>query len=214
MSDLQKAFREHLAQTSPFPLALDIVHAEGCLLRDREGRSYLDLVAGLAVNNFALGQPSLDEVFFALTGRPPEGFDVAGQQQSGGDFFGFGGGGGRRQGPMRGSDLRFDLEMDFEESYTGSEKTIQIPREETCTACNGTRSASGAQPEICGQCRGAGQLRYQQGFLIVSRPCGQCSGTGRIVRNPCQTCRGTGRTTQDRRVTVRIPAGIATGAAA
>jgi molecular chaperone DnaJ len=128
-----------------------------------------------------------------------------------GDFFGFGGGGARRQGPMRGSDLRFDLEIAFEESYSGSEKTIQIPREETCTTCNGTRSASGAQPEVCGQCRGAGQLRYQQGFLIVSRPCGQCSGTGRIVRDPCQTCRGTGRTTQDRRVTVKIPAGIAHG---
>lgn len=127
-----------------------------------------------------------------------------------GDFFGFGGG-SRRQGPTRGSDLRFDLEITFEESYTGSEKTIQIPREETCKACNGTRSASGTTPETCGQCRGTGQLRFQQGFLIVSRPCGQCSGTGRIVRDPCQVCRGTGRTTQDRRVTVRIPAGIADG---
>src|SRR5690606_4661646 len=117
----------------------------------------------------------------------------------------------RRQGPTRGSDLRFDLEITFEESYTGSEKTIQIPREETCKACNGTRSASGTTPETCGQCRGTGQLRFQQGFLIVSRPCGQCSGTGRIVRDPCQVCRGTGRTTQDRRVTVRIPAGIADG---
>jgi molecular chaperone DnaJ len=127
-----------------------------------------------------------------------------------GDFFGFGGG-ARRQGPARGSDLRFDLEISFEESYTGSEKTIQIPREETCKACNGTRSASGAQPDICGQCRGSGQLRFQQGFLVVSRPCNQCSGTGRIVKDPCQVCRGSGRTTQDRRVTVRIPAGIADG---
>jgi molecular chaperone DnaJ len=128
-----------------------------------------------------------------------------------GDFFGFGGGARRQGGPARGSDLRFDLEVSFEESFAGSEKTIQIPREETCTACNGSRSASGALPDICGQCRGAGQLRFQQGFLIVSRPCGQCSGTGRIVKNPCQTCRGAGRVTQDRRVTVRIPAGIADG---
>ncbi|ODS57053.1 MAG: molecular chaperone DnaJ [Acidobacteria bacterium SCN 69-37] len=127
-----------------------------------------------------------------------------------GDFFGFGGG-SRRQGPMRGSDLRYDLEISFDESYSGSEKTIQIPREETCTACNGTRSANGELPDICPQCRGAGQLRFQQGFLIVSRPCSQCSGTGRIVRHPCQTCRGAGRTTQDRRVTVKIPAGIADG---
>lgn len=128
-----------------------------------------------------------------------------------GDFFGFGGGGGRRQGPMRGSDLRFDLEISFDESYAGSEKTIQIPREETCATCNGSRSANGELPDICSQCRGSGQLRFQQGFLIVSRPCNQCSGAGRIVRNPCQTCRGTGRTTQDRRVTIKIPAGIADG---
>lgn len=127
-----------------------------------------------------------------------------------GDFFGFGGG-TRRQGPARGSDLRYDLAISFEDSFTGSEKTIQIPREETCTTCNGTRSESSAPPEVCGQCRGTGQLRFQQGFLIVSRPCAQCSGTGRIVRNPCQACRGAGRVTQDRRVTVRIPAGIADG---
>jgi molecular chaperone DnaJ len=127
-----------------------------------------------------------------------------------GDFFGFGGG-SRRQGPARGSDLRFDLEISFEESYTGTETTIQIPREENCETCKGTRAAPGSTAETCTQCRGAGQLRFQQGFLIVSRPCGQCSGTGQIVRNPCPACRGTGRTTTDRRVTVRIPAGIADG---
>jgi molecular chaperone DnaJ len=128
-----------------------------------------------------------------------------------GDFFGFGGGGGRRSGPMRGADLRFDLEITFDESYTGNETTIQIPREENCTTCKGTRSASGSAPETCTQCRGTGQLRFQQGFMIVSRPCAQCSGSGQIVRNPCQACRGTGRMVQERRVTVRIPAGIADG---
>lgn len=128
-----------------------------------------------------------------------------------GDFFGFGGGASRRNGPTRGADLRYDIEIEFDESYEGSEKTIQIPREETCTTCNGTRSASGSLPDICSQCRGSGQLRFQQGFLVVSRPCNQCAGSGRIVRDPCATCRGTGRTTQDRRVTVRIPAGIADG---
>ena len=127
-----------------------------------------------------------------------------------GDFFGVGGG-ARRPGPMRGADLRFDLEISFEESYAGSETTIQIPREENCTTCKGSRSASGATPETCTQCRGTGQLRFQQGFMIVSRPCGQCSGTGQVVRNPCQACRGTGRMVQERRVTVRIPAGIADG---
>jgi molecular chaperone DnaJ len=125
-----------------------------------------------------------------------------------GDFFGFG---GRRGGPARGADLRFDLEISFEESYAGTETTIQIPREELCETCKGTRAAPGTSPETCPHCRGTGQLRFQQGFLLVSRPCAQCAGTGQTVRNPCPACRGAGRTTRDRRVTVRIPAGIADG---
>jgi molecular chaperone DnaJ len=125
-----------------------------------------------------------------------------------GDFFGFGGG-NRRQGPARGSDLRYDLEISFEESFGGTETTIQIPREENCETCHGTRAAPGSSPETCSQCRGSGQVRFQQGFLIVSRPCGTCQATGQVVRRPCPTCRGAGRTSKDRRVTVRIPAGIA-----
>ncbi len=128
-----------------------------------------------------------------------------------GDFFGFGG--GRRQpgGPERGSDLRFDLEIEFNDSFTGTETTIQIPREESCESCKGSGAAPGSSPETCPQCRGAGQLRFQQGFLVVARPCGQCRGTGRIIPKPCPSCRGTGRQTKDRRVTVKIPAGIAEG---
>jgi molecular chaperone DnaJ len=127
-----------------------------------------------------------------------------------GDFFGFGGG-ARRGGPARGADLRFDLEIPFEESFNGAETTIQIPREENCETCKGTGAAPGTSRETCPQCRGAGQLRYQQGFLVVARTCGQCGGTGQIVRTPCTTCRGQGRISRDRRVTVRIPAGIADG---
>ena len=126
-----------------------------------------------------------------------------------GDFFGFGG--GRRAGPSRGADLRYDLEISFEESFAGTESTIQIPREETCDTCKGTRAAKGSSVETCPQCRGTGQLRFQQGFLVVARPCGQCGATGQIVRNPCPTCRGTGRVARDRRVTVRIPPGIDDG---
>ena len=126
-----------------------------------------------------------------------------------GDFFGFGG--GRRPGPTRGADLRFDLEISFEESYTGTETTIQIPREEACETCHGSGAAPGTSRETCPQCSGRGQLRYQQGFLVVSRTCGQCQGTGQIVPKPCLTCRGIGRTVKERRVTVRIPAGIADG---
>ena len=129
-----------------------------------------------------------------------------------GDFFGFGGfGGARRAGPARGADLRFDLEISFDESYRGVETTIQIPREEACDACKGSGAAPGTSRETCPQCRGTGQLRYQQGFLVVARTCGQCGGAGQIVRQPCTACRGTGRVARERRVTVKIPAGIADG---
>ncbi len=128
-----------------------------------------------------------------------------------GDFFGFGGGRRQAGGPERGADLRFDLEIAFADSFAGTETTIQIPREEACETCKGSGAAPGTSRETCPQCRGAGQLRYQQGFLVVARPCGQCRGTGQIIPKPCTACRGTGRTTKDRRVTVKIPAGIAEG---
>lgn len=133
-----------------------------------------------------------------------------------GDIFGFGdlfgaGGGGRRRGAGRGADLRYDLEISFEESARVTETTIQIPRQETCKTCHGSGAAAGSQPKTCSTCHGRGQLRYQQGFLTVARTCGQCGGTGSIITNPCAACRGAGRVQKDRKLTVKIPAGIATG---
>lgn len=131
-----------------------------------------------------------------------------------GDIFGFGDMfGSRRQrgGPQRGADLRYDLEISFEESARGSETTIQIPRQENCDTCHGSGAAPGSKPTTCPQCQGRGQLRYQQGFFTVARTCGQCRGTGQIVAKPCQTCRGAGRVQKEKKLTVRIPAGIATG---
>jgi molecular chaperone DnaJ len=130
-----------------------------------------------------------------------------------GDIFGFSDafGGRRRGGPQRGADLRYDLEISFEESARETETSIQIPRQEVCDVCRGTGSAEGAAPATCPQCRGRGQLRYQQGFFTVARSCGQCGGTGSIITKPCTTCRGAGRVEKERKLTVRIPAGIATG---
>jgi molecular chaperone DnaJ len=132
-----------------------------------------------------------------------------------GDIFGigdiFGPGGRRRGGPQRGSDLRYDLEISFEESARGTETSIQIPRQETCDTCKGSGAAAGSQPTTCPQCQGRGQLRYQQGFFTVARTCGQCRGTGTVIAKPCATCKGQGRVPKERKITVRIPAGIATG---
>ena len=128
-----------------------------------------------------------------------------------GDIFGFGSSGSRRAGPQRGADLRYDLEITFEESAKGSETAIQIPRQEPCESCQGSGAAPGTKPTTCPQCQGRGQLRYQQGFFTVARTCGQCRGSGQIIAKPCPTCRGAGRVQKERKITVRIPAGIATG---
>jgi molecular chaperone DnaJ len=131
-----------------------------------------------------------------------------------GDIFGIGemfGGQRRRGGPQRGADLRYDLEISFDESAKGVETTIQIPRQEACETCHGSGAAPGSKPQTCPQCHGRGQLRYQQGFFTVARTCGQCRGTGSIISSPCPTCRGAGRVQHQRKLTVKIPAGIATG---
>jgi len=130
-----------------------------------------------------------------------------------GDIFGFGDafGGGRRRGPQRGADLRYDLEISFDDAVAGTETTLQIPRDETCEHCNGSGAASGSQPETCPKCKGRGQIHYQQGFLTVARTCGHCRGAGRVITKPCQVCQGRGQTSRERKLTVKIPAGIDTG---
>lgn len=127
-----------------------------------------------------------------------------------GDIFGFGGG-SRRSGPQRGADLRYDLEIKFEQAAKGAETHIQIPRHETCGSCKGNGAAPGTSPATCPQCRGTGQLRYQQGFFTVARTCGQCRGAGKVITKPCPECKGAGTQEQQRKLTVKIPAGIATG---
>ena len=131
-----------------------------------------------------------------------------------GNMFGFGdlfGGGRRRGGPQRGADLRYDLEISFEESAKGVETAVQIPRQEICATCKGSGAADGSSPTGCPQCRGQGQVRFQQGFFTVARTCPQCRGAGKVITKPCQTCHGEGRVTRERKITVKIPAGVATG---
>jgi len=130
-----------------------------------------------------------------------------------GDIFGFGDifGGRRRGGPQRGADLRYDLEITFEEAAKGTETSIQIPRQENCETCQGSGSAPGSAPQTCSQCRGQGQVRFQQGFFTVARTCPQCRGAGKIITKACSTCRGAGRITREKKLTVKIPAGIGTG---
>jgi molecular chaperone DnaJ len=133
-----------------------------------------------------------------------------------GDLFGFGGGagGGRRSGGgmTRGSDLRYDLTLTFEEAAFGTETKLRIPRLETCPRCSGQGGADGAKPVACSACGGRGQVRYSQGFFTVARTCPQCQGEGRVITKPCPECGGEGRVEAERSVSVKIPAGVDTGA--
>jgi molecular chaperone DnaJ len=127
-----------------------------------------------------------------------------------GDLFGFG---GRRQrgGPRRGADLRYNLELAFSEAAFGAETQIQIARAEGCTACKGNGAAPGTSPTTCATCRGAGQVTFQQGFFSVARACGKCRGTGKVVATPCETCHGIGQVEAERKLTIKVPAGVDTG---
>jgi molecular chaperone DnaJ len=173
------------------------------VLADTDKRSLYDRFGHQGVN--AAGGGGFDPTVFS-------GFeDILGGL---GDIFGFGdlfGGGRRRGGPQRGADLRYDLEITFEEAARGAETAVQIPRQENCETCHGSGAAPGSSPTVCQQCRGQGQVRFQQGFFTVARTCPQCRGAGKVISKPCQACRGAGRVAHERKITVKIPAGIATG---
>jgi len=142
-----------------------------------------------------------------------EGFDF-GRGGGGADIFGdifedfFG---GRRSRTERGSDLQYNLELSFEEAIYGKDVKLKIPRWEKCQECNGSGAKSSAGIKTCPGCRGTGQLRFQQGFFSVSRPCSQCEGSGQVITDPCAACRGKKRVHRERTLSVTIPAGIETG---
>jgi len=133
-------------------------------------------------------------------------------------FFGQTMGGGMQSGepgPERGSDLRVVLEITLEQAAHGLERTITIPREETCSACFGTGAEKGSAPETCARCRGAGQVRYGRqtpfGSFQQITTCPGCGGTGRVIRKPCRECHGRGRVQAKREISVAVPAGIDEG---
>jgi molecular chaperone DnaJ len=206
-AEIKKAYRklamQHHPDRNPGDKAAEEAFKEAAeayaVLADADKRAAYDRFGHAGVNQGA--SQGFDPSIFSDFG------DIFGGL---GDIFGFGGGRSAR-GPRRGSDLRYDLEISFEESASGTETSLRIPREETCETCRGSGAAAGSGPETCSQCRGLGQIRYQQGFFTVARTCNQCRGAGRIITKPCPTCRGNGRVTHERQLTVKIPAGIATG---
>jgi molecular chaperone DnaJ len=144
-----------------------------------------------------------------------EGFSGGFQNVNINDIFGeiFGdifGGQRRRGGRNRGADLRYNLELSFEEAAFGSEVSVKIPRPKRCDVCDGTGSKT-KQQRTCPTCGGAGEVRFTQGFFAVSRPCQQCEGAGQVVADPCKNCRGSGKLEAQSELSVKIPAGVDTG---
>jgi len=125
------------------------------------------------------------------------------------DVFGRGGGGKRgRSRAQRGSDVRYDMRLSFEEAASGVNTKIRIPRQEFCEECNGTGAKKGTGVAACETCKGQGQLHYQQGFFAITRTCPACQGAGQVIKEKCSECRGKGRVERVRVIDVRIPPGV------
>ena len=130
-----------------------------------------------------------------------------------GDVFGdiFGGSRGQRGGPGRGSDLRYNLQLDLEQAVHGDTVEIRIPVLTGCEDCDGSGAAPGTSPSTCPDCNGMGQVRVSQGFFSLQQTCPRCRGQGRIVTDPCRSCGGAGRKEKRKTLSVKIPSGVDTG---
>ncbi|MCK4514911.1 MAG: molecular chaperone DnaJ [Spirochaetaceae bacterium] len=138
-----------------------------------------------------------------------------------GDFGGifdsfFGGSGGRRRGGgresvQRGSDLRYDLEIEFTEAAFGTKKEVSYPKEINCDRCHGAGSEPGSGKKTCPTCGGAGQVRRSSGFFSIASACPTCGGEGSIVEKPCSRCGGNGLLKKNQKINVTIPAGVEDG---
>ncbi len=129
-----------------------------------------------------------------------------------GDVFGGrrGGGGGQRTA-TRGADLRYNMTISLEQAFHGEKTQITVPTAVGCESCNGTGSEGGAEPTSCGTCGGRGAVRQQQGFFMIERPCPNCGGAGRVIKDPCKNCGGQGRVEREKQLDVTIPAGVEDG---
>ena len=137
-----------------------------------------------------------------------------------GDIFSSFFGGGRSSSrnnnrPRQGDDLKYNMDISFEDSFLGVEREINITRNETCNTCNGTGARPGTRPEKCSVCHGTGNVTQVQNTILgqmqTTRPCSNCHGTGEVIKEPCDMCRGKGTVRKQAKIKVKIPAGINDG---
>lgn len=130
------------------------------------------------------------------------------------DIFGggFSGSSSRRTGPVRGSDLRYNLNIEFKEAIFGVEKEIRIKRTENCSTCNGTGAEPGTSKSTCGNCNGRGEVQYAQqtpfGQFVRTGTCDVCNGLGEIIDKKCHTCGGSGKEVKEKKIKIKVPAGV------
>lgn len=130
------------------------------------------------------------------------------------DFFGGMGGFGRRTSgarAQRGRDILHNINISFEESAFGTKKEIKVKKDINCSTCKGSGLEPGTHPESCKVCGGTGQVTHRQGFFVLQSACAQCGGKGKIIKTPCKVCRGLGRVQEEKKLEVKVPAGVENG---
>ncbi|MCC2687201.1 MAG: dnaJ [Rhizobiaceae bacterium] len=147
-------------------------------------------------------------------GNGAAGFAAGGFSDIFEDIFGEMMGGRQRRssgGRERGADLRYNMEINLEEAYSGKTAQIRVPASVACDDCSGSGAQPGSQPVTCTMCGGHGKVRAAQGFFSIERTCPQCHGRGQTIKDPCQKCSGQGRVVEEKSLSVNIPAGIEDG---
>lgn len=172
------------------------------VLKDPQKRAAYDRFGHAAFENGGMGG-----------GGAAGGFGAGGFADIFEDIFGDMMGGGRRRsgGRERGADLRYNMEVSLEEAYAGKTAQIHVPTSASCETCSGSGAKPGTSPVTCAMCSGSGRVRAAQGFFSIERTCPQCQGRGQTITDPCEECSGQGRVTQERSLSVNIPAGIEDG---
>jgi molecular chaperone DnaJ len=128
-----------------------------------------------------------------------------------GEFMGGQQAGGRRGNVLRGSDLRYDLEISLEDAYDGRQVELQVDTTAPCEPCSGSGAKAGTGAKTCATCGGRGQVRARQGFFVVEQTCPACRGVGETIADPCPSCRGEGRVERRKSLSVNIPRGVDEG---
>ena len=161
------------------------------------------------------GHAAFEQGGMGGAGGPGAGFGGGGFSDIFEDIFGemMGGGRARRSagGRERGADLRYNMEISLEEAYKGKNAQIRVPTSVTCETCTGSGAKPGTKPQTCSTCSGSGRVRAAQGFFSIERTCPTCHGRGQTITDPCGKCGGQGRVTEERSLSVNIPAGIEDG---